>query len=360
MAASTVSVSAFGASSGTSPLAALTIKRRAPREEDVVIDVLFCGVCHSDLHTVRNEWGGETKYPAVPGHEVVGRVSAVGAGVTKFAVGDFAGVGCMVDSCGRSCEACQHFEEQYCREGKTVFTYNSPDPFIPGQATYGGYSKQIVVREDFVLKIKAGEAQLAATAPLLCAGITMYSPLRHWKTGPGKTVGVVGLGGLGHMAVKLAAAMGAHVVLFTGSAAKRADGLRLGAAEVVVSSHPEAMAGRKWTFDLIIDSVSAAHCLDPYVEMLKHDGTLVLVGAPDHAHPHPSPKVMPLIFGRRSISGSLIGGTAETQEMLDFCAEHGIVSDIETIAMADINAAYERVLRSDVRYRFVIDMSTLQ
>eukprot|EP00030_Apusomonadida_sp_AF-17_P000446 a174578_1363.p1 GENE.a174578_1363~~a174578_1363.p1 ORF type:complete len:375 (-),score=127.56 a174578_1363:21-1097(-) len=356
--ADTFTVSAFGAPSATEPLVAMPIKRRAPRADDVVIDILWSGVCHSDLHTARNEWRGSV-YPVVPGHEIVGRVSAIGSSVSKFAVGDLAGVGCMVDSaCERSCSACKCFEEQYCEKEKTSFTYNSPDPVLEGQRTYGGYSKQIVVTEEFVMKIKHDESKLAAVAPLLCAGITMYSPLRHWKVGPGMRVGIVGLGGLGHMAVKLAVAMGADVVLFTSSASKRADGLRLGAKEVVVSTNAEEMAAvPKRSFDFILNSVAASHNLDPFIALLKRDCTLTLVGAPEH--PHPSPAVTPLIFGRRSIAGSLIGGTAETQEMLDFCAAHDIVSDIEVIRMDEINTAYERMLRSDVRYRFVIDMSTL-
>ena len=345
-------VVAYAAQSGTSPLARFEIPRRELGAHDVQIDILYCGVCHSDLHTARDEWH-MTQFPSVPGHEIVGRVTAVGAEVTGFKVGDLAGVGCMVDSC-KHCASCDEGLEQYCENGFTG-TYNGP--LFGGPNTYGGYSDNIVVREDFVLRIAPGQ-NLAAVAPLLCAGITTYSPLRHWKVGPGQKVGVVGLGGLGHMGVKLAHAMGAHVVLFTTSPGKTADALRLGADEVVVSRDKDAMAKHANSFDFILNTVAAPHDLDAFTGLLKRDGTMTLVGAP--AEPHPTPSVFNLVFKRRAIAGSLIGGVAETQEMLDFCAEHGIVSDIEMIAMADINGAYERMLKGDVKYRFVIDMATLK
>ncbi|WP_268796646.1 NAD(P)-dependent alcohol dehydrogenase [Pseudomonas huanghezhanensis] len=330
------------------------IERRAPGPDDVQIDILYCGVCHSDLHTARNEWKN-TLYPSVPGHEIVGRVTAVGADVKHFKVGDLAGVGCMVDSC-QHCASCAEGEEQYCEHGFTG-TYNGP--VFGGENTFGGYSDSIVVKEKFVLRITHGEnANLAAVAPLLCAGITTYSPLHHWQVGPGTKVGIVGLGGLGHMGVKIAHAMGAHVVLFTTSPNKREDGLRLGADEVIVSKNADEMATQANSLDFILNTVAAPHDLDAFLNLLKRDGTMTLVGAPDH--PHPSPNVFNLIFKRRSLAGSLIGGIEETQEMLDFCAEHGIVSDIEMIAMSEINGAYERMLKGDVKYRFVIDMATLK
>jgi uncharacterized zinc-type alcohol dehydrogenase-like protein len=343
---------AYAAQSATAPLAPFTIDRRSPGPHDVQIDILYCGVCHSDLHTARNEWKN-TLYPSVPGHEIVGTVTAVGDRVGKFKVGDTVGVGCMVDSC-QHCAACADGEEQFCENGFTG-TYNGP--VYGGENTYGGYSDKIVVDEKFVLRV-GHKDRLAAVAPLLCAGITTYSPLRHWKAGPGKKVGIVGLGGLGHMGVKLAHAMGAHVVLFTTSPGKIADGKRLGADEVVISKDPEQMKRHANSFDFILDTVAATHDLDAFLGLLRRDGTLCLVGVPEH--PHPSPAVFNLVFKRRSLAGSLIGGIRETQEMLDFCAEHGIVSDIEMIAMKDINAAYERMLRSDVKYRFVIDMATLK
>jgi uncharacterized zinc-type alcohol dehydrogenase-like protein len=330
-----------------------TFERRAPNADDIQIDILYCGVCHSDLHTARNEWHN-TIYPSVPGHEIVGRVTAVGANVSKFKVGDLAGVGCMVDSC-QQCASCAEGEEQYCENGFTG-TYNGP--VFGGENTFGGYSDNIVVKESFALRISHDEGQLAAVAPLLCAGITTYSPLHHWKVGPGMKVGVVGLGGLGHMAVKIAHAMGAHVVLFTTSPNKREDGLRLGASEVVVSKNPDEMAKYANTLDFILNTVAAPHDLDAFLALLKRDGTMTLVGAPDS--PHPSPNVFTLIFKRRSLAGSLIGGIQETQEMLDFCAKHGIVSDIEMIDIQNINEAYERMIRSDVKYRFVIDMDSLK
>jgi uncharacterized zinc-type alcohol dehydrogenase-like protein len=342
----------YAAQSATDALKPHAIQRRAPGADDVQIEILYCGVCHSDLHTARNEWHN-TLYPSVPGHEIVGRVSAVGANVSKFKVGDLAGVGCMVDSC-QSCASCAEGEEQYCENGFTG-TYNGP--VFGGENTYGGYSERVVVKESFALRITHGEEHLAAVAPLLCAGITTYSPLSHWKVGPGKKVGIVGLGGLGHMGVKIAAAMGAHVVLFTTSESKREDGLRLGAKEVVVSRNPEQMQAQANSLDFILNTVAAEHDLDPFLNLLKRDGTMTLVGAPEH--PHPSPTVFNLIFKRRSLAGSLIGGIQETQEMLDFCAKHNIVSDIEMIDMQYINEAYTRMLKSDVKYRFVIDMASL-
>ena len=347
-----MTIKAFASLSPSSPLAPLAIERRALGDQDVAIHILYCGVCHSDLHTARNEWH-MTQYPCVPGHEIVGRVTAVGAGVSDFTPGDLAAVGCMVDSCG-VCPSCHEGEEQYCETGFTG-TYNGP--IAGGENTYGGYSESIVVKQSFVLKVRHEEADLPRVAPLLCAGITTYSPLRHWGAGPGKKVGIVGLGGLGHMGVKLAHAMGAHVVLFTTSPSKVEDGLRLGADEVCISTDTEAMQRLAGQLDLIIDTVAVAHDLDAYLALLGKNGHLVLVGAPEH--PHQPFTTFNLIFKRRAIVGSLIGGIAETQEMLDFCAEKGVLSDIELIPMADINEAYERMLRSDVRYRFVIDMATL-
>ena len=340
---------AYGAHAADQPLAQIDIQRRAPGPRDVQVEIAFCGICHSDLHTVRSEWPG-TRYPCVPGHEIVGEVSAVGAEVTGFRVGDTVGVGCMVDSC-QQCAACADGLEQYCERG-FVGTYNGRTQDPPGH-TLGGYSQRIVVDERFVLRISHPKEQLAAVAPLLCAGITTYSPLRHWKVGPGSKVGVVGIGGLGHMGIKIARAMGAHVVAFTTSEHKREDALKLGASEVVVSRDAAAMAAHTGSFDFILDTVAASHVLDAFTVLLKRDGTLCVVGVPEN--PHPSPNVGALIFGRRSIAGSLIGGIAETQEMLDFCAEHGIVSEVEMIDARGIDAAYERMLRSDVKYRFVID-----
>ncbi|WP_133478603.1 NAD(P)-dependent alcohol dehydrogenase [Cognatilysobacter segetis] len=344
---------AFGAHAADQPLVPLDIDRRAPGPRDVQIEIAYCGVCHSDLHTVKSEWSG-TRYPCVPGHEIVGHVSAVGAQVTGFKVGDTVGVGCMVDSC-QHCAACDEGLEQYCTNGFTG-TYNGATQDPPGH-TLGGYSQRIVVDERFVLRIRHDAGQLAAVAPLLCAGITTYSPLRHWNVGPGKKVGIVGIGGLGHMGIKLTHAMGAHVVAFTTSESKRQDAHHLGADEVVVSRDADAMAAHAGSFDFILDTVAASHELDAFTTLLKRDGTLCLVGVPEH--PHPSPNIGVLIFGRRSIAGSLIGGIRETQEMLDFCAEHGIVSDIEMIPAQAINEAYERMLRSDVKYRFVIDIASL-
>jgi alcohol dehydrogenase (NADP+) len=343
---------AYAAQSATTPLAPFTFERRKPTARDVAIDILYCGVCHSDLHTARNEWGGTT-YPAVPGHEIVGRVTKVGPGVSRFKVGDVAAVGCLVDSC-RTCPSCRQGFEQFCDTGFTM-TYNSPDQKLGG-ATLGGYSQSIVVTEDFVLKVPAN-LDLAAAAPLLCAGITTYSPLRHWKVGPGQKVGIVGLGGLGHMGVKFARAFGAHVVLFTTSPGKTADALRLGAHEVVVSKDEAQMKAQADSFDFILDAVSADHDINAYLNLLKRDGTLVLVGAPEKPM---AVAAFPLIFRRRNFAGSLIGGLPETQEMLDFCGQHGITCDIEMIRMDQINEAYERMLKSDVKYRFVIDLDSLR
>ena len=342
---------AFAAHSATSPLAPFSFERRDPGPLDVQIQILFCGVCHSDLHTARGEWGGTT-YPCIPGHEIVGLVTAVGSEVKKFKVGDKAGVGCMVDSC-RTCSSCLADLEQFCENGMT-FTYNSPDK-KSGGVTCGGYSDSIVVDEAFVLHIP-DNLDLAAAAPLLCAGITTYSPLHHWKVGPGQKVGIVGLGGLGHMGVKIASALGAHVVLFTTSPGKTEDALRLGAKEVVVSKNEEEMKAHASSFDFILDTVAAKHDLNAYLSLLKRDGTLTLVGAPTEPLPV---SAFNLFFPRRHLAGSLIGGIKETQEMLDFCAEHGIVSDIEIIPIQKINEAYERMLKSNVKYRFVIDMKSL-
>jgi uncharacterized zinc-type alcohol dehydrogenase-like protein len=342
----------YAAQTAEAPLTPFSFERRDPGTTDVQIEILFCGVCHSDIHTARSEWG-PSLYPVVPGHEIVGRVTAVGAEVTKFKAGDLAGVGCLVDSC-RTCPSCREGFEQYCETGFTG-TYNSPDSKTPGQHTYGGYSRSIVVDQAFVLRIP-NNLDLAAVAPLLCAGITTYSPLRHWKVGPGSKVGVVGLGGLGHMALKIAHAMGAEVTLFTTSPNKVEDALRLGAHRVVISKDPAAMAQEANRFDFILDCVAASHDINAYLELLRRDGSLVQVGAP----PEPlAVNVFSLIFKRRTFAGSLIGGIAETQEMLDFCAGHGIVSDIEIIPIEQINRAYDRVIASDVKYRFVIDMQSL-
>jgi uncharacterized zinc-type alcohol dehydrogenase-like protein len=348
-----MTTNAYGATSGDTPLKAMQIERREPGPLDVRIDIAFCGVCHSDLHTVRNEWGS-TNYPCVPGHEIVGTVSAIGSDVSKFTVGETVGVGCLVGSCGH-CPSCLEGLENYCENGWTG-TYNAATEDAPGH-TMGGYSQQIVVPEHFVLNIRHSDDQLAAVAPLLCAGITTYSPLKHYGTGPGKKVGIVGIGGLGHMGIKLAHAMGAQTIAFTSTATKRQAALDLGADEAVVSRNADEMAAHANSFDLIIDTVAASHDLDAYTALLKRDGTLVMLGVPEH--PHPSPAIGTLIFGRKSIAGSLIGGLPETQEMLDFCAEKGIVSDIEMIPMQKIDEAYDRMLKSDVRYRFVIDNATL-
>ena len=341
----------YAATSAQSPLAPFSFARREPLPQDVQIEILYCGVCHSDLHTVRNEWSGTT-YPAVPGHEIVGRVTAVGSEVKRFKVGDIAAVGCMVDSAAAVAN-CEAGLEQYCDTGFTG-TYNSPDKHLGGM-TYGGYSKSIVVDEYFVLHVP-DKTNLAGVAPLLCAGITTYSPLRHWKVSKGQKVGIVGLGGLGHMGVKIAAALGAHVVLFTTSPNKKEDAQRLGAHEVVVSKNQNEMDRHLGSFDFILDTVSAPHDLNAYLTLIKRDGTLTLVGAPPQP---PTIEIFNLIFKRRQIAGSLIGGIPETQEMLDFCAQHKLTADVEVIPIQKINEAYERMLRSDVKYRFVIDMASL-
>ncbi len=342
----------YAALNHTSPLVPFVFQRRELMAEDVQIEILFCGVCHSDIHQVRDEWGSGV-FPMVPGHEIVGKVVKVGSEVSKFKAGDSVGIGCMIDSCG-VCLDCLDDLEQFCN--KAEFTYNSPDKHTGG-TNYGGYSRQIVVNQEFVLNV-SDTLDLAAVAPLLCAGITTYSPLKHWKVGKGDKVGIVGLGGLGHMGVKFAHAFGAHVVLFTTSSDKVEDAISLGANEVVVSKNHDAMALHISSFDFILNTVAASHDLDVFTALLKRDGTLCLVGLPDH--PHPSSSVANLIFKRRQIAGSLIGGIKETQEMLDFCAEHNITSDIEIIPIQKINEAYERVLKNDVRYRFVIDMGTLE
>jgi uncharacterized zinc-type alcohol dehydrogenase-like protein len=345
---------AYAAQTATTPLAPFTIDRRDPLPKDVQIEILFCGVCHSDLHASRGEWPGMV-FPLIPGHEIVGRVLKVGAEVKNFKPGDLAAVGCMVDSC-KSCSSCNTGLEQYCEKGM-VLTYNSPDAHAPGKMTYGGYSKNITVHERFVLRVNP-KANLAATAPLLCAGITTYSPLKHWGATKGKKVGIVGLGGLGHMGVKFAHAFGCHTVLFTTSPSKIEDGKRLGADEVVVSRDEAQMAKHLNSFDFILNTVAVSHNLDAFTNLLRTDGTMCLVGAPEHAHP--SPQVWPLIMKRASIAGSAIGGIPETQEMLDFCAEKNIVSDIEIIPIQKITEAYGRMLKSDVKYRFVIDMASLK
>ena len=347
-----MTIKAYGAHAGDQPLVPLDITRRETGPGDVRIDIAYCGVCHSDLHQVRSEWAG-TVFPCVPGHEIVGRVAEVGADVTAFRAGDLVGVGCIVDSC-RQCGECADGLENYC--DNMVGTYNGRTPDAPGH-TLGGYSQAIVVDQRYVLRIRHPEADLAAVAPLLCAGITTWSPLRHWKVGPGMNVGIVGIGGLGHMGIKLAHALGAHVVAFTTSESKREEALKLGADEVVVSRDADQMATQRKRLDFILNTVAAPHDLDAYFALLTRDGTMVLVGAP--ATPHPSPQVFNLIAKRRSLAGSLIGGIPETQEMLDFCAEHGIVADIEMIRAEQINEAYERMLRGDVRYRFVIDNASL-
>lgn len=347
-----MTIRAYGAHAGDQPLVPIDITRRATGPQDVHIEIAYCGVCHSDLHQVRAEWAG-TVFPCVPGHEIVGKVKDVGSDVTGFKPGDLVGVGCIVDSC-RHCAECHEGLENYC--DRMVGTYNGPTPDAPGH-TLGGYSQAIVVHQRYVLRIRHPESDLAAVAPLLCAGITTWSPLRHWKAGPGKKVGIVGIGGLGHMGIKLAHAMGAHVVAFTTSESKRNEARKLGADEVVVSRNAEEMAVHAKSFDFILNTVAAPHDLDVFFTLLKRDGAMTLVGAP--ATPHPSPQVFNLIMKRRSLAGSLIGGIPETQEMLDFCAEHGIVADIEMIRAGQINDAYERMLKGDVRYRFVIDSASL-
>lgn len=344
---------AYAAQDANAKLAPFEYQPRELRDHDVQIEVMYCGVCHSDLHQARNEWKN-TIFPVVPGHEIVGRVTAIGGHTQKYKVGDLVGVGCMVDSC-RTCDSCKEDLEQYCEEGFTG-TYNGQDR-VTGDITYGGYATQVVVNEDFVLRIPEN-LDPAGAAPLLCAGITTYSPLHHWNVGPGKKVGIVGLGGLGHMGVKIAHAMGAHVVLFTTTPSKVEDGKRLGADEVVISKDPEQMAAHANSFDFILNTVAAQHDLNPFITLLRRDGAMTLVGVPEHDHP--SPQVLNLIFKRRTLAGSLIGGIKETQEMLDFCGKHNITSDIEMIKMDEINEAYERMLKSDVKYRFVIDIDTLR
>ncbi len=348
----TYTVKAFGTEAPEAALKQMNIERREVTATDVEIEILYCGVCHSDLHTARNEWHG-TIYPNVPGHEIVGRITKVGSNVSKFKAGDLAAVGCMVDSC-RECESCKEGLEQYCEQGN-IGTYNAPDKHL-GAHTFGGYSQSVVVDEAFVLRVPEN-LDLAATAPLLCAGITTYSPLKHWNVGPGEKVGIVGIGGLGHMGVKLAKAMGAHVVVITTSTSKVEDAKRLGADEVILSTNEEQMNAFAGTLHFILDCVSAQHDINAYLRLLKRDGSLTLVGAPEHPLP-----VAPfsLIPARKSFSGSMIGGIAETQEMLDFCGKHNITSDIELIHMQDINDAYERLLKGDVKYRFVIDMASLK
>ena len=345
-------VNAYGAKDSKADLEPLEIKRRAVGEDDVQIDITYCGVCHSDIHTVRNDWKN-SKYPVVPGHEIIGRVVSVGSNVTTVKEGDLVGVGCMVDSC-QTCDSCKDDLEQFCEKGAT-FTYNSEDKHLGGQ-TYGGYSTMVVVDKEFVLKVPENIDE-AAAAPLLCAGITTWSPLRHWKVKKGDKVGVVGLGGLGHMGVKFANALGAHVVMITTSPSKADDAKSLGAHEVLVSKNENDMQKHKGSFDFILNTVPVAHDMDPYINLLKRDATMVLVGAIEPLKPFHGGG---LIMGRKRIAGSIIGGVKETQEMLDFCGEHNIVSDIELIDMQNINKAYERVIESDVKYRFVIDMKSLK
>jgi alcohol dehydrogenase (NADP+) len=351
----TFTAKAYAAHSKTSTMAPFSVQRRSPRPEDVQIQILYCGICHSDLHQVRNEWEGvmPTVYPCVPGHEIVGRVVKAGSAVKKFKEGDIVAVGCMVDS-DRTCANCRAGEEEFC-ESMPTFTYNGADRFLGG-VTYGGYSESIVVDEAFVLRV-SDKANLAGTAPLVCAGITTYSPLRHWKVGKGQKVGIVGLGGLGHMGVKFAKAFGASVVLFTTSPNKTADALRLGADEVVISKNPSEFKKHANTFNFILDTVSAEHDLNIYLSLLKMDGTMTLVGAPEKPAPV---SAFSLIFGRRRLAGSAIGGIRQTQEMLDFCAEKGITADIEMIKIQQVDQAYERLLKNDVKYRFVIDMASLK
>jgi uncharacterized zinc-type alcohol dehydrogenase-like protein len=340
----------YATSSPTAPLEPFAFERRAPGPHDVVIDILYCGICHSDIHQARGEWGNSI-YPMVPGHEIVGRVTQVGPEVTRFAIGDVAGVGCFVDSC-RECSSCREGLEQFC-EGQLVVTYNGKDK--SGQPTFGGYSSGIVVDEAYTLRIPAG-MELEGAAPLLCAGITTYSPLRHWNVGPGSRMGVVGLGGLGHMAVKIGAAMGARVTVLSTSPEKEKDARRLGAKDFLLTTDPDQLKGAAGSFDFILDTASAPHDLTMYLNLLVRDGKMVLVGVPTEPASVPA---FPLIFGRRTLAGSLIGGIRETQEMLDFCGEHGITADIELIPIQQVNEAYERTISGDVRYRFVIDMKSL-
>lgn len=342
----------YAALSSTAPLQPFAFERRAVGADDVRIEILYSGICHSDLHQARDDWGG-ARFPMVPGHEIIGRVVEVGANVTRLKAGDFAGVGCMVDSC-RRCEACADDLEQYCAEGATL-TYNSTERGS-GQPTFGGYSDHIVAAEHFVVSVSP-TLDLKAAAPLLCAGITTYSPLRHWNVGPGQKVGVIGLGGLGHMGVKFAKALGAHVVMITTTPEKGADARRLGADEVLVSRDPAQMKAHAGSFDFLLDTIPVAHDVNPYLGLLKRDRTLCLVGVLTELDPPPTG--MSVIFGRKHLTGSSIGGMAETQEMMDFCAEHGIVSDVEVIDIQQVNEAWERMARNDVRYRFVIDMASL-
>ncbi|WP_339634422.1 NAD(P)-dependent alcohol dehydrogenase [Bizionia echini] len=343
---------AYGATSATADLEPMTIERRELQATDVNIDILYCGVCHSDIHTVRNDWKGST-YPVIPGHEIIGRVTEVGTEVNNFKVGDLVGVGCMVDSC-QTCNSCQHDLEQFCENGAT-FTYNSPDKHLGGH-TYGGYTTSVVCDQEFVLRVPENIDPKGA-APLLCAGITTWSPLRHWKVKKGDKVGVIGLGGLGHMGVKFANALGAHVVMITTSPDKAEDAERLGAHEVLISKDQDAMKAHANSFDFILNTIPVGHEMDPYLSLLKIDATMVLVGAIENMREFHGGS---LVMGRKRVAGSLIGGIKETQEMLDFCGEHNIVSDIEVIDMQNINEAYERVTKNDVKYRFVIDMASLK
>jgi alcohol dehydrogenase (NADP+) len=355
-----IQVKAYAARDPHSPLAPFSIERRDPGPHDVQIEILYTGICHSDLHQARDDWGGAL-YPMVPGHEIVGKVVKVGAQVTTLKVGDFAGVGCMVDSC-RRCSACVEGLEQYCEHGATL-TYNSRERDYSskdrdsGKLTFGGYSEQIVVEQRFVVKIPPS-LDLKAVAPLLCAGITTYSPLRHWKVGPGQKVGVIGLGGLGHMGIKFAKALGARVVMITTSPGKGKDAQRLGADEVLISTDPEAMTAHKSSFDFLLNTIPVGHDVNPYVQLLKRDSTMALVGVLTELEP--APTGASLILGRKSITGSAIGGMGETQEMIDFCAKHNIVSDVEMVPIQSVNEAYGRLLRNDVKYRFVIDMASLK
>lgn len=350
---SAFTVKAYGTESKTADLEAMTIERREVTPKDIEIEILYCGVCHSDLHTARNDWGG-SMYPVVPGHEIVGRITNVGSEVSKFKIGDLAAVGCMVDSCGQ-CDSCKQDLEQYCQNGFTG-TYNGKDKHLGGQ-TFGGYSQKVVVDEHFVLSVPEN-LDLAAVAPLLCAGITTWSPLRHWNVGPDSKVAVVGLGGLGHMAIKLAKGLGAEVTLFSRTPGKTEDAKKLGADHVIISTDESQMKSVTGKFDVIIDTVPYEHDINPYMQTVALDGTLVLVGFVGQFE-EVKPSTVPMIFQRRSVAGSLIGGIAETQEMLDFCGQHNIVSDIEVIKMDEINHAYERMLKSDVKYRFVVDMKSL-
>ena len=351
----TINVKGYASHAPTSQLVPFSFERRTPRPSDVLIDILYCGICHSDIHSARNEWGW-TQYPFVPGHEIVGRVSAIGTEVRKFSVGDLVGVGCLVDSC-RHCASCNDGLEQYCDNGFTG-TYNGEDKIggTPHKVTFGGYSDKITVDQRFVLRIPDG-LDPAAAAPLLCAGITTYSPLKHWKVGKGQKIGIIGLGGLGHMGVKFAHAMGAQVVMITTSPEKGQDAKKLGADEVLLSKNVEAMTAAQSSFDFLLNTIPVGHDVDPYMALLKRDSTMVVVGAVE-----PLKKVsgIPLIFRRRSMAGSLIGGIPETQEMLDFCGKHNITCDIEMVAIQDVNQAYDRTVKGDVKYRFVIDMSSLQ